>query len=155
MPTTNTTADTADTADIIALHANNVLLITRGDDPFRGSLALPGGYRDPRETSVEAAVREVEEETGLRIHTDQLHFVATYAEPGRDPRGPVVSDAYLVILDRPARVQAGDDAATADWVPVNEALSKSMAFDHKQILRDGLTLSAHLGYSAAPRRQSR
>ena len=128
------------TTDIVALREGAVLLITRRDDPFQGCLALPGGYIDPGETPVAAAIREAEEETGLTLAKDQMRLVGGYDEPGRDPRGPVSSTAYATVITGDVTVQAGDDAATADWVDIAAALDSPMAFDHGCILADAYTL---------------
>lgn len=131
-------AHTADTADLIAFRRHGgrlqVLAITRGDEPFKGRRALPGGYLDPGETSLNAAEREAFEETGLRVQLNRRNFVGRYDKPGRDPRGPVVSDAYALLLTRPVHVQAGDDAASVEWVDVEQALREDWAFDHAEIL---------------------
>ncbi|HYQ67873.1 NUDIX hydrolase [Actinophytocola sp.] len=116
-----------------------VLLVERGNEPYRGRLALPGGYLRGRETLDQAALRELREETNLdgsRLHLEQLR---TYSDPDRDPRGRVVTSAYLALgADLPAPV-AGTDAREAYWVPVCEALGEgTLAFDHGAILRDGL-----------------
>jgi 8-oxo-dGTP diphosphatase len=128
------------TTDIIAIRDETVLLITRRDDPFQGRLALPGGYIDPGETPVDAAIREAEEETGLTLAEDQMHYIGVYDEPGRDPRGPVSSTAYATVITGDVTVRAGDDAATADWVDIETALQSPMAFDHGRILADAYTL---------------
>lgn len=132
--------NSADTADLIAFRRNGgriqVLNITRGDQPFKGHRALPGGYRDPGETSRQAAEREAFEETGLRVQLTERNFVGRYDRPGRDPRGPVVSDAYALLLTRPVSVRAGDDAATVEWTDIDQALCEGWAFDHAEILAD-------------------
>jgi 8-oxo-dGTP diphosphatase len=141
-------------ADLVILTvrdaALDVLLIRRGIAPYKGHWALPGGFVRPEEDLEEAARRELGEETGLvtdRIHLEQ---VATYGEPGRDPRGRVVSVAYLALVpDLPAPV-AGTDAASASWVSVAEVLAdpKRLAFDHHRILADGVERArAKLEYS--------
>jgi 8-oxo-dGTP diphosphatase len=141
-------------ADLVILTvragALEVLLIRRGIPPYKGRLALPGGFVRPEEDLAVAARRELAEETGLvadRIHLEQ---VATYGEPGRDPRGRVVSVAYLALIpDLPAPV-AGTDAAAASWVPVAEVLAdpRRLAFDHYRILTDSVERArAKLEYS--------
>lgn len=128
------------TADLIAFYGTDVLVIERGDDPFKGHLALPGGYVDAGETSRAAAAREAAEETGLHIDPKHLRQLGVYDEPGRDPRGRVVSVAYTLTLPQQANVIAGDDAAQAYWLGIEEALKRPMAFDHQQILMDAYSL---------------
>jgi 8-oxo-dGTP diphosphatase len=117
-----------------------VLLINRGKEPFLGCAALPGGYVRSGETLDEAARRELSEETGVsgeHLHLEQLK---TYGDPGRDPRGRVISVAYLALgADLPAP-RAGTDAQAALWVPVHDALhlASDLAFDHAVILREAV-----------------
>jgi len=119
----------------------HVLLVERGVDPFQGQLALPGGFLDhDGEDIVAAAHRELRQEAGLdasRLHLEQL---GTYGAPDRDPRGRVVSVAYLAIAPGLPEPVAGDDAAEAVWTPVEHVLSgrSVLAFDHGLILTDGL-----------------
>ena len=127
-----------------------VLLIERGKEPFLGQPALPGGYVHPRETLDKAARRELEEETGIdggQLHLEQLR---TYGDPERDPRGRVISVAYLALgPDLPVPV-AGTDARAARWVPVRAALDGGgqLAFDHLAILREALDRArSHLEYT--------
>ncbi|MFD3758909.1 NUDIX domain-containing protein [Streptomyces sp. NPDC058622] len=117
----------------------HVLLIRRGQEPYGGSWALPGGFVLPRESAETAARRELAEETGLpeavvaALHLEQLR---TYSEPDRDPRMRVVSVAFTGLvpdLPEPA-AGGGGDAAHARWVPVGEAAG--LAFDHAVILAD-------------------
>jgi 8-oxo-dGTP diphosphatase len=120
-----------------ALH---VLLIERGKEPFLGRPALPGGYVRPNETLDGAARRELREETGIDggpLHLEQLR---TYGDPGRDPRGRVVTVAYLALRpDLPIPV-GGTDARDARWAPVAEILAsrEGLAFDHARILGDAV-----------------
>ncbi len=117
--------------------ALQVLVITRRNEPFARQHALPGGFLHPDEDLHEAAVRELKEETALSgtdLHLEQL---AAYAAPDRDPRGRVVSVAYLGFMpDLPLPI-AGSDAATAFWAPV-DAVAGTLAFDHDQILEDAV-----------------
>jgi 8-oxo-dGTP diphosphatase len=135
MSGTNDTVETISlTTDIIAFRGDEVLLIERGWEPFKGCLALPGGYVDLGETSRAAAAREAAEETHLDLDPDRLYQVGVYDAPNRDPRGRVVSIAYAVIVPLGTTVKAGDDAASAEWVDIEDAFTRPMAFDHKDIL---------------------
>ena len=127
-----------------------VLLIRRGIPPYQGRWALPGGFVRPDENLESTARRELAEETGLATERIHLEQVATYGAPDRDPRGRVVSVAYLALVpDLPAPV-AGSDAASASWVDATEVLDDSgrLAFDHHRILADGVERArAKLEYS--------
>jgi 8-oxo-dGTP diphosphatase len=117
----------------------SVLLVTRKGDPFAGHLALPGGFVNvsdgPKqgESLEEAARRELMEETGVRpAHLEQLY---TFGNPGRDPRGRVVSVAYLALVRSEEHDPvAGSDAAGAQWFPLKTAQASRLAFDHTEIL---------------------
>ncbi|MDG4793231.1 NUDIX domain-containing protein [Micromonospora sp. WMMD1082] len=127
-----------------------VLLIERGQPPFEGRVALPGGFVRAGEDLDDTAVRELSEETGLDGRTLHLEQVRTYATPGRDPRGAVASVAYLAIAPDLPMPMAGTDAARARWEPVDhDRLSHGwLAFDHDIILRDALERArAKLEYS--------
>lgn len=118
----------------------HVLLIERGNRPYLGLPALPGGYVREGETLDEAATRELGEETGLdgdRLHLEQLR---TYGDPGRDPRGRVITVAYLALGPDLPIPMAGTDARAAHWAPVEAALTgePELAFDHGVILREAL-----------------
>jgi 8-oxo-dGTP diphosphatase len=128
------------TVDLVILTVGEegleALVIERGEEPFRGELALPGGFVLEDETLDAAACRELAEETGLRErHLEQL---ASYGEPDRDPRMRVVTVAYLAMTPDPPALTAGTDAAAASWVPVRSLARKHLAFDHRKILRDGV-----------------
>lgn len=120
--------------------ALRVLAVKRSSEPFKDRWALPGGFVRPNENLEQAARRELEEETGLNARHVHLEQLGTYGEPDRDPRQRVVTVAYLALApDLPAPV-AGGDAAGADWIEVRDLLRlrPRLAFDHSQILRDGL-----------------
>jgi 8-oxo-dGTP diphosphatase len=114
-----------------------VLLIRRGNEPFKGSYALPGGFVDVGERVEDSCRRELSEETGL--HVGELRLVGVYSDPGRDPRGHTCSVAYLAQVGR-ADVTAGDDAAAAEWVA--DWRRQKLAFDHAQIIADAEKLLA-------------
>ncbi len=115
-----------------------MLLVERGQEPYAGRWALPGGFLLPDESAETAARRELAEETGLAdvtgLHLEQLR---TYSEPGRDPRMRVVSVAFAALLPDPPEPHAGSDAAEARWMPYDEA--RGLAFDHDRILADART----------------
>ncbi|MGW5193082.1 NUDIX hydrolase [Kribbella sp. NPDC004138] len=127
-----------------------VLLIRRGIPPYQGRWALPGGFVRPAEDLETTARRELAEETGLSAERIHLEQVATYGAPDRDPRGRVVSVAYLALVpDLPAPV-AGSDAASASWADATDVLDDAgrLAFDHHRILADGVERArAKLEYS--------
>lgn len=121
-----------------------VLLIERGGHPFRGCWALPGGFAQADETLTESAHRELAEETAMDVsHSEQL---GTYGDPGRDPRGHIVSVAYLAFGPEMSDPTAGDDAAAARfWTAEDLDLDGDggrsvveLAFDHRRILVDAV-----------------
>lgn len=117
-----------------------VLLIERGKEPFRGRLALPGGFVRAGEDLLDAAIRELGEETGLDGRALHLEQVGTYAAPGRDPRGRVASVSYLAIAPGLPAPEAGTDAAAASWEAVEYGGidRRRLAFDHDQILHNAV-----------------
>ncbi len=138
------------TTDVIIFtlcdQALQVLLVRRKSAPYQGRWAIPGGFVHIDESLDEAALRELEEETGMRsVYLEQLY---TFGDPGRDPRGRVITVAYYALMRAPAVApRGGDDAADARWWPV-DALPE-LAFDHGRILDYALTrLRYKLEYSA-------
>ncbi len=144
------------TVDLVVLtvrrHALCALTVRRGEEPYRGQWALPGGFVRADEDLASAAARELAEETGLRTQdSDSRHAgahleqLATYGDPARDPRMRVVSVAHLVLApDLPAPTPGGD-AGSAQWTPVSRLLggadgtpAERLAFDHATILDDGV-----------------
>lgn len=142
------------TVDIVALSMHddrlNALVVERGSEPFQGRWALPGGFVEPDEGLLDAARRELAEETAVDLRHARLEQLASYGDPGRDPRGRVVSVAWLAVTASAERPTAGSDAARAEWRPVDALLEQDeMAFDHRQILADGLERArAKLEYTA-------
>ena len=139
------------TADCVVVRSGSeVLLVRRGGEPFKGCWALPGGFMEMDETIEHCAVRELEEETGLRFAERDLSLIGVYSAPGRDPRGRTVTAAFRVESgERRAesgerRVEsgerraengepvAGDDAAEVRWWPL--AALPPLAFDHADIM---------------------
>jgi 8-oxo-dGTP diphosphatase len=121
------------TTDCVIFDAEGrVLLTRRGNPPFAGSYALPGGFVDIGERVEDACRREVLEETGIKV--DVLRLVGVYSDPERDPRGHTVSVAYVTIMPRAVVPKAGSDAASAEWV--DNWRNVELGFDHAQILRD-------------------
>lgn len=122
------------TVDCVVFYYNNVLLITRKNSPFKNSLALPGGFVDLGESVEDACVRELFEETNLRLDPSELKLVGVYSSPGRDPRRDTVTIAYCAHIKDNINIIAGDDAASVEFVKNwNE---KKLAFDHLSIIND-------------------
>lgn len=142
------------TADILVFtyleEKLHVLLVKRGGHPFMGRLALPGGFANENEPVEETAARELEEETG--VSGLELDLVGIFSAPGRDPRGWTVSAAFMSMVDAEnLQVQAGDDAAEAEWYSVSRIgdrlelqhgdhviSAEELAFDHADILKKAL-----------------
>ncbi len=115
------------------------LTVRRGVEPFAGRWALPGGFVEPEEDLVDAASRELAEEVGIGSVSTHLEQLRTYGRPDRDPRGRVLGVAYLALVPDPGDPVAGSDADAAQWQPVDDLLgSRTLAFDHHTILRDGV-----------------
>jgi len=131
------------TVDVVILTMSegllHILLVRRGEEPFEGMWAIPGGFKRPTETLDEAAKRELAEETGVAPACLLTQFGA-YGDPERDPRLTVVTVAYLAVLRDVGSVVAGTDAADAALVPVSDVLSAKidLAFDHLRIVRDAV-----------------
>ncbi|MCR5456130.1 MAG: NUDIX domain-containing protein, partial [Bacteroidales bacterium] len=132
-------------ADIIVLSRDkqNILLITRGNHPFANCLALPGGFYTPDDDTIEnCAVRELNEETSLAIAADDLKLVKVSSGNNRDPRGWIVSVAYLVILDTNISPLADSDAILCKWYPLADLDKLQLAFDHRAIIEAALKMMA-------------
>jgi 8-oxo-dGTP diphosphatase len=108
-----------------------VLLIRRKNPPFAGMWAIPGGFVDMDEPLETAARRELQEETGVRVQ--RLVQLATFGDPGRDPRGRTVSVVYLGLANpTQLKPKAADDAVEVGWHSLQRP--PQMAFDHAVIL---------------------
>ena len=143
------------TVDLVAMRIRDdelsVLLVRRGEDPFKDSWALPGGFvqRGPvkvPESLDEAAAREFREETGLALEAAYVTQLGAYGDPDRDPRGNVVTVAYLAIAPAENLARAGGDAVEARWIEVTRVLEGSfrLAFDHRQIMADAVERTREL-----------
>ena len=106
-------AVTADCVVMTKEKTPKVLLIQRGQEPYKGRWAFPGGFMNMDETTEQCAIRELEEETGLKV--DDVMEIGSYSKVDRDPRGRTITVAYLAIIDKPTEVKGNDDAAKAEW----------------------------------------
>ncbi len=113
--------------------STKVLLINRGNEPFKGKWALPGGFVDMDEELEDAIVRELAEETGLTgVWLEQMR---TFGTVGRDPRGRMITIVFMgIATEGQDKIKAGDDAAQAQWFDIEE-LPEDMAFDHNEVVR--------------------
>jgi 8-oxo-dGTP diphosphatase len=128
-------AVSADTV-VIDLQNKTLLLIQRKNDPFAGTWALPGGFMDMEESADVAAIRELQEETGLKVK--EVKQIGAYSAVDRDPRGRVVTIAFLAFASQQESFEAADDAEDARWFPIDQL--PALAFDHAQIVADGLAI---------------
>jgi 8-oxo-dGTP diphosphatase len=131
------------TVDVVVLTMSegmlHVLLVCRGEAPYEGMWAIPGGFKRPTETLDEAAKRELVEETGVDAASLLTQFGA-YGDPGRDPRMNVVTVGYVAVLRDLGAIVGGSDAAAAALLPVADILNGKvqLAFDHLRIVRDAI-----------------
>jgi len=125
------------TADCIVMTKDDdpkVLLIERGHEPFKGCWAFPGGFMNMDETTEQCAIRELEEETGLKVN--KIKQIGAYSKVDRDPRGRTITVAYLALVDEPLPVIGQDDAAKAQWFSIKNL--PKLAFDHEEIIHDAI-----------------
>lgn len=150
-----TSEKTSYTADNVILWRDpsdaklKVLMIKRGGHPFKGAWAHPGGFIDTirdengdvrRESREEAAARELEEETKVKMSPSMMVPVATYDRPGRDPRMDVHMNTHVVVISESLDFSPSDDADDAEFVPIEEIYdgSREIAFDHRLSIKDAL-----------------
>jgi 8-oxo-dGTP diphosphatase len=148
MSFTSEKQEIAITVDIIvySIKKGGILLIKRKNEPFRGLFALPGGFLDVQsgESLTEAASRELEEETGLKIHADDIVQLEAVYSKERDPRGPTLTVVHTALLESSphcGEVNPGDDATEAVWFSVDEITSMELAFDHGKIIEDNIDVA--------------
>ena len=116
--------------DGVLIKNKKILLIKRGNEPFKNKWALPGGFVEYGERVEEAIVREFKEETGINVRIKKLFGV--FSDPDRDPRGHVISIVFLLESDDEPR--AGDDAIDARFFDLDNL--PELAFDHKKIIEE-------------------
>lgn len=121
------------TTDAVVIRGNKILLIKRKKKPYKNSWALPGGFVNYGEKVEDACLREFKEETSLSGKIQ--HLIGVYSHPKRDPRGHVISIAFL-ISDIKGKEKSGDDAESVKWFPCKNL--PKMAFDHLDIIKDAL-----------------
>lgn len=130
------------TVDMVALALQGdhlyILLIRRAKPPFQDCWALPGGHVEEGEGLLEAALRELLEETGLG-ETREVAQVGTFGCPSRDPRGHVISTAFVGIFPSCIPVEGADDAKEAQWITLEALDTMDLAFDHRTIIKMALT----------------
>lgn len=122
----------------LALHGGqlHILLIQRANEPFQGRWALPGGHVKEGEGLKRAALREAREEANLEgLLAEELAQVGTFGNPKRDPRGHVISTAFVTCLRERVDVFAEDDAKEVSWFPLDELDDLELAFDHHLIIQ--------------------
>ena len=118
----------------------DVLTIVRGQDPYKGAQALPGGFMEVSESALTSCIREVWEETGVNLHHKaKMSSLIARTKPDRDPRKRIISIPFGFIMPRSAirTIKAGDDAASATATPLASILERGdagMAFDHYEIV---------------------
>ena len=123
------------TVDCVVFNKNNLVLIRRLCEPFKGLYALPGGFVNIGESVEMACLRELKEETGLIIEHRALNLVGVYSSKDRDPRSHIVSVAF-VCESTLNNLKAGDDAASVEVISDWEKKNIKIAFDHNKIIKD-------------------
>jgi bifunctional NMN adenylyltransferase/nudix hydrolase len=135
------------TTDAVITQSGYILLIKRGGFPFKDCWALPGGYLDKGQFIVDNMIKELREETCVKIPAKilkgSIKDVQIFDHPDRDPRGRVITHGFHIDLGFPSeglpKVKGGDDAKEARWFPLSEVTSEIMAFDHFHIIKKFIT----------------
>jgi 8-oxo-dGTP diphosphatase len=124
--------------DAIIQMDTQILLVKRKNEPFRGYMAIPGGFVNEGETVEDAAKREVREETSLDI--ELVDILGVYSDPKRDPRGHIMSTVFIAYVpangNKSVEGLAADDASELEWIDLEVMPNEKFAFDHKRILMD-------------------
>jgi 8-oxo-dGTP diphosphatase len=122
------------TVDCVVFYEKSVLLIKRKNSPFKNHLALPGGFVDIGETVEKACLRELHEETNLKLKLSDITLLGVYSNPDRDPKRNTISIAYYAKISKKINIFAGDDATSIKFI---ENWNKNkLAFDHQSIISD-------------------
>jgi 8-oxo-dGTP diphosphatase len=121
------------TVDGVILKNEKILLIKRGNHPFKGKWALPGGFVEYGEKTEDAVIREVFEETGLKTIINQL--VGVYSDPKRDPRGHTITIVYNLEI-RGGKIESSGDACDIKFFNISKL--PKLSFDHNSIIQDVL-----------------
>lgn len=121
------------TVDVIIENSRNIVLIRREKEPYKGKLALPGGFVEYGETVEAAAIREAKEETSLDVLL--IDILGVYSSPDRDPRGHVISVVF-VAKQVGGSLQGKNDALSAKWFELANINLEDLAFDHSKIIGD-------------------
>lgn len=138
------------TVDAILQRGSKILLIRRKNEPFKGMLALPGGFVNQGETVEDAVKREVREETSLEV--EPIDILGVYSNPNRDPREHTLSVVFVAII-LSGNEKAQDDASKLEWVELSNV--QTAAFDHQQILDDYRQWKANMGTFWSTKRRNR
>jgi 8-oxo-dGTP diphosphatase len=138
-------------ADVVVYSADtdDLLLLVRGKNPFRGFLTVPGGGVQDGESFLAAAVRELEEETALVVEPSALRAIRDYRYDDFDPRGCLWARRFLYVVSGHPAVTAGDDAADHRWISVDDLRSNVLAIDQAVGIRDALLLCGRLSREPA------
>lgn len=126
------------TVDAVIFNENrsHIVLVQRKNEPFQHQWALPGGFLEEDETLENGVARELKEETGLEV--SNLKQIGAFGTPGRDPRGRIISVAFIGKVDSMKDLVAGDDAQGVDWFSIDHL--PSLAFDHLEIVKAAMKL---------------
>ncbi|MCX8178674.1 MAG: NUDIX hydrolase [Candidatus Aenigmarchaeota archaeon] len=122
-------------ADVIIEHKGKILIIKRGNDPFKGMPALPGGRHEKDETIEQTAKREIKEETGLDVELTDI--LGVYSDKNRDPREHTLSVVFIA-KPRNDNAKPSSDAAGIEWIEPEKIELDRLAFDHGKIIKDYL-----------------